>query len=322
MQISISEPLSRAWERMRRMLFSPFDLGRWMVLGFAAWLAGLAGGGWGGNLGGNIAGRLDERSGPISSLEELWGAVTEHLVWMPLIVLGVLAALAIFVALLWVSSRAKLVFLDNVVREQAAIVEPWKRLGRLGDSLFWWRLGFIAVALAVVLVVVALVVLPVAASSLGDTLRGLSIAAVALAILGIAVVAAVVLLTLLLLDSFVVPIMYRFDLKTAAAWRSLLPWLKRYLGWFVVYILALVIGAVAFQVVVLVLCIFTCCIVLLPYVGTVILLPVWVLYRAFSVEFLAQFHPDFDLFEAAAVAPVPVEAGETASQPEPGSEPG
>jgi len=55
----------------------------------------------------------------------------------------------------------------------------------------------------------------------------------------------------------------------------------------------------AFQLVVLVLCLFTCCIVLLPYVGTVILLPVWVLYRAYSVEFLAQFHPDFDVFAAA-----------------------
>jgi len=218
--------------------------------------------------------------------------------------------------LLWVSSRAKLVFLDNVVHERAAIVEPWKRLGRLGDSLFWWRLGFIAVMLAVVLVVVALVILPVASSSLGDTLRGLSIAAVALGVVSIAAIAVVALLTLLLLESFVVPIMYLFDLKTTAAWRSLLPWLRRYLGWFIVYALVILVAAVAFQVVVLVLCLFTCCIVLLPYVGTVILLPVWVLYRAFSVEFLAQFHPDFDLFKAATVAPPPVESGDAPPQAE------
>jgi hypothetical protein len=31
-------------------------------------------------------------------------------------------------------------------------------------------------------------------------------------------------------------------------------------------------------------------------VGTVILLPVWVTYRLFSVEFLAQFDPGLDLF--------------------------
>ena len=318
MQISVSEPLSRAWERMRRMLFSPFDLGRWLVLGFSAWLAGLAGGGWGGNLGGNAIGRLDEGGDTASSLGELWNSVTTHIMWMPLILLGVLAALAIFIALLWVSSRAKLVFLDNVVHERAVIVEPWKRLGRLGDSLFWWRLGFTAVVVAVVLVVVALVILPVASSSLGDTLRGLSIASVALGIVSIAAIAVVALFTLLLLESFVIPVMYRFDLKTTAAWRSLLPWLKRYPGWFIVYALALLVAAVAFQVVVLVLCLFTCCIVLLPYVGTVILLPVWVLYRAFSVEFLAQFHLDFDLFEAATAAPPPVEPGEPTPLPESG----
>jgi len=48
-------------------------------------------------------------------------------------------------------------------------------------------------------------------------------------------------------------------------------------------------------------CVLTCCIVVLPYVGTVILLPIWVTYRLFSVEFLAQFDPGFDLFVPAEI---------------------
>jgi hypothetical protein len=47
-----------------------------------------------------------------------------------------------------------------------------------------------------------------------------------------------------------------------------------------------------------------------------------VLYRAYSVEFLAQFHTDFDLFEAATLTPAPVEAGEASREPEPGGEVG
>ena len=43
-------------------------------------------------------------------------------------------------------------------------------------------------------------------------------------------------------------------------------------------------------------CLMTCCMAALPYIGTVLLLPVWVTYRLLSVEFLAQFHRDFDLF--------------------------
>lgn len=44
MQISYSRPLSQAWAQMTGLLFRPFDLGRWFVLGFTAFLAGLVGG--------------------------------------------------------------------------------------------------------------------------------------------------------------------------------------------------------------------------------------------------------------------------------------
>jgi len=322
MQISFVEPLSRAWERMRRMLFAPFELARWLVLGFAAWLAGLASSDLGTKLAGNAPDSLGEHELMPFEVGELTDAITDHLVWLPLILLAVLVVAAILIALLWVSSRAKLVFLDNVVHERAAIVEPWKRLGKLGDSLFWWRLGFAVIVLGLVLAVLAVILLPAAAASVADTLRGLSIAAILLAALVVAWIAVAALLTLLLVESFVVPLMYRFDLTATAAWRTLLPWLKRYPGWFLAYAVVLFLAAIAFQVVILVPCLFTCCIVLLPYVGTVILLPVWVLYRAYSVEFLAQFHPDFDLFEAAAVMPTPIETGEASREPDSGGEVG
>jgi hypothetical protein len=40
----------------------------------------------------------------------------------------------------------------------------------------------------------------------------------------------------------------------------------------------------------------TCCIAAIPYVGTVILLPVFVLLRFFSLLFLRQFGPDYDVW--------------------------
>jgi hypothetical protein len=322
MQFSFVEPLSRAWERMRRMLFAPFELARWLVLGFSAWLAGLASGGGGGGLIGDTGDGGDAISDLPSELGELADTITNHPIWMLLALVGVLVAVAVLIALLWVSSRGKLVFLDNVVYERAAIVEPWKRLRRLGDSLFWWRLGFVVIVLAIVLVVLAAVLLPAAAASVGDTLRGLSIAAILLGVLALVVVAVAAFFILLLLEGFVIPIMYRFDLSATSAWRTLLPWLRRYPGWFIAYTVVLLFAAIAFQVMVLILCLFTCCIVLLPYVGTVLVLPVWVLYRSYSVEFLAQFHPDFDLFEAAALSPAPSEPGEASREPESGGEVG
>src|SRR5256714_13624418 len=40
----------------------------------------------------------------------------------------------------------------------------------------------------------------------------------------------------------------------------------------------------------------TCCAAAIPYVGTVILLPVFVLLRLFSLLFLRQFGPDYDVW--------------------------
>ena len=62
MQISYVQPLSRAWERMRQILFDPFELAKWLVLGFSAWLAGLAGGGGGGTAANGISVEIDRKT--------------------------------------------------------------------------------------------------------------------------------------------------------------------------------------------------------------------------------------------------------------------
>src|SRR5437763_14545764 len=42
--IEIFKPFGEAFELMKKILFQPFDLKRWLVIGFAAFLAGLSGG--------------------------------------------------------------------------------------------------------------------------------------------------------------------------------------------------------------------------------------------------------------------------------------
>ena len=40
-QISVTTPISHAIDRVKQVLFNPFDLGKWFTIGFCAWLAGL-----------------------------------------------------------------------------------------------------------------------------------------------------------------------------------------------------------------------------------------------------------------------------------------
>jgi hypothetical protein len=53
-RVSVIDPIGQAIEHVRLMLFKPFDLSKWFIIGFCAWLAQLGhGGGGGGGNGGN-----------------------------------------------------------------------------------------------------------------------------------------------------------------------------------------------------------------------------------------------------------------------------
>jgi hypothetical protein len=297
MSISFVDPLSRAVERTRQTLFQPFDLVKWLVLGFSAWLAGLASGAGGGTGFSNLDRRDWDHPGEVlHDLGHTWDRLLDNVFLLPLGLLLISLALAIVLLLLWVSSRAKFIFLDNVVHDRAHIVEPWKRFQRLGNSLFLWRFGFIAACFLVLMAVALLVMAPAATLSINDAVRGLSFAGMLLGVLLVSVIAVVIAYILLLLENFVVPMMYRFDLGATEAWRAFLPWLRAYPGWFLLYGLFILLVAIPaiFVLALLVCC--TCCIVALPYIGTVILLPVWVTYRVLGPEFLAQFDSKFELF--------------------------
>ena len=45
-KIEIFEPFGAAYEMMKKILFQPFDFAKWLVIGFAAFLSGLWGGGY------------------------------------------------------------------------------------------------------------------------------------------------------------------------------------------------------------------------------------------------------------------------------------
>jgi len=312
-KIAYVEPLQRAWARTRLTLFAPLDLAKWLVLAFSAWLAGLVDGVGGGAPSGRIrSGHGADFVGGLYSLQE-WFA--QHPWLVPLVVAAIVAGALLLVVLLWLSSRGKFIFLDNVVHNRAAIVEPWGRYRRLGNSLFLWRLGFFAVAIAV-LAALAGVLLLVAGGVAGftvATVRGT--VAIALGVLAALFSIVALACVALFLDSFVVPVMARTELGAAAAWRLLLPWFEAYLGAFLGYALFVLALGLAVGVAVVVFGLLTCCVgfllLAIPYVGTVLLLPVFVTYRAFSLEFLAQFDPAFQLFPPATPSQPPPMGGDS-----------
>jgi len=297
MAISVTEPIGWALTRTGRMLFKPFEWRKWFVLGFCAWLANLGeGGGPNVNLRGGVPGGPSGGGpGPFDPVLD-WGR--EHVGLVILVAVVVLVAfLAIGLVLTWLSSRGKFMFLDGVVRNRGAVVEPWHRFRTPGNSLFGFRVVFGLAALAVVLLIggagLAIAWPDIQAERFGamaiaGILTGALLMTPFIVILGIVV---------LLLEDFVVPVMYLRGVRTLAAWgivwREILP--GNFWKIVLFYLMRIVLG-LGIAVVAIVATCFTCCLTIIPYLGTVILLPIFVFMRSYSVYFLQQFGPGWQFF--------------------------
>ena len=76
-------------ERVKQMLFRPFDLGKWFVIGFCAWLAYLGEGG--GTYNFNPANRHHRGGNPGEQLEQAKEYVMNNLSWLiPVVIVCVL----------------------------------------------------------------------------------------------------------------------------------------------------------------------------------------------------------------------------------------
>ena len=289
MSLSVSESLSRAFERTRKLLFQPFDLTKWLTLGLVAFLAHLGeGGGSLPSLGGS-----DSRRG----FRQLVEFIEDNLT--PIIAVGVvvlLIALALGILITWVSSRGKFMFLDAVVHDRAAVVEPWQRFASAGNNLFWFRfwlalLGLITVG-GPILAGVFLAWGDIRAEAFGErAATGLLVAMLAiLPAFALAVIA-------LLLEDFVVPAMYLRQLAVGPAWQTARQEIfAGNVGSLVVfYLMKMLVGLLAGMVAAVLTCV-TCCVASLPYLSSVALLPFSVFLRCFSVHFIEGLGPAWQVF--------------------------
>lgn len=299
--ISVIDPIAQAIDRTSEVLFRPFDAGKWMVLGFCAWLAQLADGG-GGSSGQNWVNDGDDVG---RDFRDAWEWVLDHLV--PVLVIGSIVFVVIMVVwllLLWLSSRGKFMFLDGVVNNCGAVVEPWHRHREQGNSLFLFRLVFGLIGGFVILGVVMVTLATVwfwVESQMATPVLILTVSALVLAVIAVAVVLGLIGLAI---EDFLVPLMYLRGYGVGAAWREFSVLLSSRPGEFILYVVIRLVLSFVLVLIALTICCATCCIVLLPYIGTVITLPLWVFKRCYSVSFLSQFGPDFACFATAQGEPI------------------
>jgi hypothetical protein len=307
-QVSVTLPVSQAIERMKRVLFQPFDLNKWFVIGFCAWLAGLGQHGFNaGYHGGGPSSGSDLRR----CVEQAREFVANNLYWIvPVAVAVTVIGLTLWLLVLWFSSRGRFMFVHCVALDKAEVAVPWYKFAPQANSLFWFRLVLGLVGLVPMLPLMAVIALMGWRMLDGGEPTAGGVLAIVGVALGLTLVAFIFWLIATLTTDFVVPIMFLRADKCLPAWRVFLSLLSANLGNFVLYFLFRIVLALAIGMVVVVAVLVTCCIagclLLLPYLGTVLLLPVLVFKRSYSLYYLAQYGPEFDVF---APPPIPAQAG-------------
>ena len=311
-KLEIFKPFGEAFELTDKILFQPFDLKKWLVIGFTAFLSGhLAGVGF----------NFPSPFGNFQSHRATQDLIPDHLEqWKPWLVAAVVVLAALFfafvIALTWLKARGHFIFTDCIVRNQAAIAAPWREYRKEGNSYFLFLLAVMFVILLLAGLILA------SAFGLGWLKQGAGHTG-SIASIGLIVFLFVLWFSIVIFVSiatyFMVPVMYRRRCRAVEAFRDVTFLMFHHVGSFFLFCLFGVVLILAVLMIGAIVTCATCCLAALPYIGTVILLPVFVCSRAFTLAFLRQFGPDYDVW--ATFMPtefLPILSGASPAPPSPG----
>ncbi len=295
LNVSVIDPIGPTFERVKTILFRPFDLGKWFVIGFCAWLAYLGKGGGGGSSNFRGSGKPDEA---FHTAKEF---VLANLHWIiPVAVTAVLVGIILWLVLTWLSSRGRFMFLHCVAQNKAEVKVHRVKFRQHANSLFLFRIvlgliGFAAIGVPLLIagLLIAITIAgngPHVVSVLGFLVIGLIVFAISIAFI----------LVHKFTTDFVVPIMFLRTTSCTGGWREFLGLLSLNKARFALYILfQIVIGIAIGAIILAAVCVTCCCagcILTIPYIGTVLMLPLLVFKRAYPLLYFRQFGPQFDVF--------------------------
>src|SRR4030095_7649102 len=288
-KIEIFKPFGEAFELTNKILFQSFDLKKWLVIGFAAFLSGHLEG-----VGFTFPSLLCD----LQSHRATQDVIPDHLEqWKPWLVAAVVVLAVLFfafvIALTWLKARGHFIFTDCIVRNQAAIAAPWREYRKEGNSYFLFLLAVMFVILLLAGLIVG------SAFGLGWLKQGAddtgSIASIGL-IVFLFVFWVSIVIFLSIAAYFMVPVMYRKRCRAVQAFRDVTLLMMHHAGSFFLFFLFGVVLILAVLMIGVIVTCATCCLAALPYIGTVILLPVFVCLHAFALVFIRQFGPDYDVW--------------------------
>ncbi len=289
------------------MLFDPFDIEKWLGIGFCAWVARLGegvGAGFNFNFpGGDDISKLKEGFGKVHDyfhgrdLGQIISGLTGKSEFLPVIclLLGItFLSLGIVVLFAWVKSRFEFVFMDCISNGDSRMAYSWSEYSRCGNSLFLVNLLLSLLSLAVFAGLLSSLVFCLMRFSGRDLLCWMA-AAAAISI----VIFAFLSLFGFCIRELCIPLMFRRKAGFASVFHDFCGLLLGNASLMVVYLLGRIVLGITISFAIMIASLFLCCLcccaffaIMLPYVWAVVFLPLLVFNRAMGMELLSVIEKD------------------------------
>jgi len=242
MRINVLDSFSRAFKHTENFLFKPFNLKKWLTLGFITLFT--FSGGYSFNFNypdswnhkdANKAFQPDNIDWMILKnkiLHFLNGADTNTIIMLATLI--VLCSLLFFLIFMWLNSVFNFVLVDNIIKNKAAVKEPFARLKPKGKSLFLWNLAVFVIFLLLFAAFISLIVFGI--YDYHKTHGAINILWMVLG--GIFIIAAGIFAGIigLVTTDFIIPVMYAEDIEILQAWKNFMPNVKGNIVNLLVYI--------------------------------------------------------------------------------------
>jgi hypothetical protein len=281
-RIEIFAPFSEAFELTKKILFQPFDPMKWLVIGFAAWLATFFTGS------GSRGYNHDWTTRWKSELTEGSFSSGQTPAWLiPAVIVGAIFGLGLLLLVLWLNARARFIFTDCIVRNRGAIAEPWREYRQEGNRYFVFQ---VAISLISIVVFGGIGLLWFMSTYMGHNILPIVV------LFPFGLISLLIMIPVILVIRFAVPVMYRQRCDVLSACKQVWNLIVANPGVFILFVLfyaVLYIAAVAIGC--LANCI-TCCVACIPYIGTVLLLPVVMMLYSYPLCFIRQFGDPYDVW--------------------------
>lgn len=137
--------LNRAWAHTKTVLFSPFDLKKWVVLSFIVFIAQfVSGNSFNFNPGGGGGGGSSSGSSPSDVSLPDFSALAAY-IGVALVLIAVF--LILWLVMMYFGSVFKFILMESVSRNEVAIGPYWSESKKRGGGYFRWNLALTVVAL-------------------------------------------------------------------------------------------------------------------------------------------------------------------------------